>query len=187
MKLSEYAKKYSVTYKTAWNRFKAGKIPGAHLDDTYHVVIDEAHAIDYKECAVYCRVSSNKQKQDLQKQTERVKEFAIKNGYIIKIIVNEVASGVNDSRPKLHKLLKDQSWNTLIVEHKDRLTRFGFNYIKALLENNLKKVVIINEAEDDKTDLINDIVSVLYSFSARMYGKRRSSKSKVKKALRQLK
>lgn len=186
MKLSDYAKKHSVTYRTAWNRFKKNKIPGAYLDDTKHVIIDEAHSVDYSKCAIYCRVSTQKQKQDLENQLTRTKEFAIKNGYTIEKIVKEVASGVNDTRKHLTKLLQDQSWNTLIVEHQDRLTRFGFNYIKILLELNNKKIIVINKSEDEKHDLMEDMISVLYSFSARMYSKRKVSKTKVKKALQEL-
>lgn len=186
MKLSEYAKQHSVTYRTAWNRYKAGKIPGAYMDDTHHVVIDVTKSIDYSQCAIYCRVSSNKQKEDLISQSTRVKNWAITNGYTIKLLQTEIASGVNDSRPKLTKLLKDDSWNTLIVEHRDRLTRFGFNYIETLLSLHNRKIIVINEAADDKEDLVNDIVSILYSFSARMYGKRKSSRARASKALKVL-
>lgn len=186
MKLSDYAKKYSVTYRTAWNRFKAGKIPGAYLDETNHVVIDETKSIDYSKCAIYCRVSTNKQKQDLENQLTRVKNYAISNGYTIEKAIKEIASGVNDSRKKLTNLLQDDSWNTLIVEHQDRLTRFGFNYIKILLENNYKKIIVINKTEDEKHDLMSDMVSVLYSFAARMYSKRKISKQKIEKTIKEL-
>jgi len=74
---------------------------------------------------------------------ERVKNYAISNGFTINHIVKEVGSGVNDNRAKLIKLLNRADWNTLIVEHSDRLTRFGFNYIKVLLELNNKKVVVM--------------------------------------------
>lgn len=187
MKLSDYAKQHSITYRTAWNRFKQGKIHNAYKDETGSIVIDKTFDIDYKQCAIYCRVSSNKQKDDLERQSQRVKEYAIKSGYSINQIVKEIGSGVNDHRKKLIKLLESKGWNTLIIEHSDRLTRFGFNYLKVLLEQNSKKIVVINKAEDEKTELVQDIISILYSFSARMYGKRKSSRQKVEKALEQLK
>ncbi|MFW5800134.1 MAG: IS607 family transposase, partial [Spirochaetota bacterium] len=148
MKLSDYAKQHSITYRTAWNRFKKGKIPNAYKDKTGSIVINENYNIDYNQCAIYCRVSSNKQKNDLERQVDRVKEYAIKNGYVINQIVKEIGSGVNDHRKKLIKLLESKDWNTIIVEHSDRLTRFGFNYLKLLLEQNNKKIVVINKAED---------------------------------------
>jgi Predicted site-specific integrase-resolvase len=64
----------------------------------------------------------------------------------------------------------------LLVEHKGRLTRFGFNYIKSWLENTGRKVEVVNEADDDKTDLMQDLVSIIYSFSTRLYGLRRAKK-----------
>jgi len=86
----------------------------------------------------------------------------------------------------LLRILSKNDWGCLIVEHKDRLTRFGFNYIQALLEKEGKTIEIVNIAEDDKTDLIQDLVSIVYSFSARMYGLRRS-KRKTEKIIECLK
>jgi len=182
MKLSDYAKKYGVTYKTAWNRFKAGKIKGAYKDETGHIIVpDEKELeIDKNKVAIYARVSSNENKQNLDKQIERLKEYAIAKGYQIIHIVKEVGSGVNDKRPKLLDLLTKDDWGTLIVEHKDRLTRFGFNYIKTLLEKEGRKIEVVNLAEDDKTDLIQDLISVIYSFSARLYGLRRKNRKTEK-------
>lgn len=183
-KLSEYAKEQKVTYKTAWNRYKAGKIDGAYLDNTGHVIIPEKKDnIDYKQCAIYCRVSSHRQKDDLNRQVDRVKEYAICNGYQIVNITKEIASGINDNRKGLLKLLKCNSWNILIVEHKDRLTRIGFNYIDELLKLNNKKIIVINQSQDDRTELMNDMISILYSFSVRLYGNRRKKKSEIKKLI----
>ncbi len=188
MKLSDYAKKYGITYKTAWNRFKAGKIKGAYKDETGHIVVpDEKELlIDKNKVAIYARVSSNENKSNLEKQAERLKEYAIAKGYQIVHIVKEVGSGVNDNRPKLLKLLQKDDWGTLIVEHKDRLTRFGFNYIKTLVEKEGRQIEVVNLAEDDKTELIEDLIAVIYSFSARMYGLRRR-KRKTEKIIKCLK
>jgi len=185
--LRDYANSHCITYKTAWNRFKADKIPNAFKDVNGRVLIDETKSIDYNQAILYCRVSSNKQKDDLERQVERVKDFAISNGYVINRVIKEIGSGVNDQRRGLIKLLNDENWNTLIVEHSDRLTRFGFNYLKVLLERLNKKIIVINQTEGEKEDLMTDMISVLYSFSARMYGRRRSSKIKAKKALEDMK
>jgi putative resolvase len=186
MKLSEYAKLHNVTYRTAWEWFRTGKIKNAVKDEHNNIIINEISNINYNDVAIYCRVSSNKQKNDLERQCERVKNYAINNGFDIKEIVKEVGSGVNDNRKKLIYLLKKKSWNTLIVEHSDRLTRFGFNYLKILLELNNKKIIVINQCEDEKTDLMQDMISILYSFSARMYGKRKSSRKKAEDVLKKL-
>jgi len=99
--------------------------------------------------------------------------------------VKEIGSGLNDKRKKLEKVLKDDSWNVLIVEHKDRLTRFGFNYIETLLNNIGKEVITVNKQDDKQNDLMEDLVSIIYSFSARMYGLRRS-KRKAEKIIKEI-
>ena len=80
---------------------------------------------------------------------------------------------MNDNRPVLNKILQSDDWDVLVIENKDRLTRFGFNYINTLCETKGKKILVLNSSEDDKEDLMKDLISVIYSFSARMYGLRR--------------
>ena len=104
------------------------------------------------------------------------------NGFTVKHVVKEVGSGLNDNRKKLLKLLDNKSIGFIIVEHKDRLTRFGFNYIDTLLKSRGGKVVVINDIDNDKEDLVQDFISVITSFCARIYGKRRS-KRKTEKIL----
>lgn len=173
IKLSEYASNKSITYRTAWSHFKNGKIEGAYKDETGNILVPITNRFDYSKCICYSRVSSNSMKDNLIRQQNRLEEFASANGYEIIKSVKEIASGMNDNRPKLIKILMDDSWNTLIVEHKDRLTRFGFNYIKMLLESKGKRIIVINQTNEDKSDLMEDLVSIIYSFSARMYGLRR--------------
>lgn len=182
IKLSEYAKNRSITYRTAWTHFKESKIKGAFKDTNGNILVPIKNTKDYNNCACYSRVSSNEMRQNLDRQKKRIEEYAIKSGYVIKKSVKEIGSGMNDNRPKLISLLNDDSWNTLIVENKDRLTRFGFNYIKTLLKKADKKIIIINESSDDKTDLMSDLISIIYSFSARMYGlRRKKNKEDIKK------
>ena len=182
-KLSDYAKKFGVTYRTAWNRFNVGKIEGAYVDNTGHVCIPiiSVEKLMNKKAALYARVSSNGMKDNLDRQMERVMDFAIKNGYEIINSQKEIAFGLNDTRTKLTKILNQvDEWDVLIVENKDRLTRFGFNLIEKLLEMQGKKILVINHTEDnnEKKDLINDLVSIIYSFSARIYGLRRAKNKK---------
>jgi predicted site-specific integrase-resolvase len=80
---------------------------------------------------------------------------------------------MNDERPKLHKLLASRDFDVLLVEHKDRLTRFGFRWFEALCPFRLE---VVNIAEDKTTDLMEDLVAILTSFAARLYGQRRGRK-----------
>jgi len=184
-KLSDYAKENGVVYRTAWNRYKAGKIPNAHMDNTGHVVIDQISKYRMDTVALYARVSSSQNKGNLKKQIERLKNYASAKGYTIEVIEEEIGSGVNDNRRKLKRVLLSPKWGTLIVEHKDRLTRFGFNYIELLLNSVGRKIEVINVAEDEKSDLMQDLISVIYSFGAKLYGLRRT-KRKTEKIIKEL-
>jgi putative resolvase len=92
--------------------------------------------------------------------------------------VTEIASGLNDSRPKFLKLLADASMGTIIVEHKDRGTRFGWTYLTTLLEVQGRRIeaVFPNETQDD---LVSDFVSIITSMAARIYGRRGSRRKAV--------
>lgn len=172
IKLSDYARNKSITYKTAWNHYKKGLIDNAFLDETNHVLIPvKPHSNN--RVVIYARVSSNERKDSLINQQQRLEEFANLKGYEIVGSYKEIASGMNDNRPVLNKILNDNSWDILLIENKDRLTRFGFNYIQTLLSNQNKQLIIMNNSSDDNDDLMKDLVSVIYSFSARMYGLRR--------------
>ena len=108
-----------------------------------------------------------------------MRAYAAAKGYTVSKEVVEIASGLNDTRPKLEVILKDKSINLILVEHKDRLTRFGFNYIKVLLETSDRHIEVINNSTTSD-DIIEDFVSVITSFCARIYGKRRSKRNTEK-------
>ena len=100
-------------------------------------------------------------------------------------MVKEIASGVNDSRPQLLALLKDRQATRIVVEHKDRLTRFGFRYLETLLEIQGRTIEVVNVAENDKEVLMADLVAMVSSFTARLYGQRRA-KRKTKRIVQEL-
>ena len=173
MKLSDWAKKKGVSYKTAWRWFKQGFIKGYQMPTGTIIVEDETKKErEEVRCVIYARVSGRKN-ENLERQVQRLTEYAIAKGYKIVKVVKEIGSGVNDKRPKLVEILQSDDYDVLLIEHKDRLTRFGFNYIKVLLEKRGILVEVVNPAQDDKEDLLKDFVSIIYSFSARLYGLRR--------------
>lgn len=83
--------------------------------------------------AIYTRVSATENKDNLEGQAKRLTDCCAAKGYPVALVIKEVGSGVNDTRPKLLKLLTDSTVTLMVVEHKDRLTRFGFNYIEPQL------------------------------------------------------
>ena len=187
IKLSDYAKRFGVTYRTAWNRYKKGKFPDAIIDETNHICIPIKHFVSNEDStvAVYARVSSSENKSNLDSQTDRLVSYCMARGYKISKVVKEVGSGLNDERPKLDSLLKDRSVKIIVVEHKDRFSRFGLNYIQTLLSMDGRKIEIVNESSDDKEDLMQDFVSIVTSFCARLYGLR-GNRSRTEKLIQEL-
>lgn len=184
MKLSEYAEKEGIQYQAAHNRFTAGKIPGAYKDQygRIHIPDPNTEYIDENSCVIYARVSTPGQKEDLHRQSERLKNFAISRGYTIINTVEEVASGVKDDRKKLEKLLQSyDQWSVLIVEHRDRLTRVGFGYFEMFLGLLGKTVLVADESTDSDDGKTEDILHILYSYTASEYGKR-GAKNRALKA-----
>jgi putative resolvase len=181
IKLSEYAKINSITYKTAYLHWANGIITGKQLS-TGTILINDISENVVKEgrVATYARVSSSENKLNLDTQSDRLVSYANAKGYKVSKIVKEIGSGLNDNRPKLFDLLNDDSIDIILVEHKDRFSRFGLNYIKLLLEKQGRKLEIINEVNNDTEDLMEDFVSIITSFCARIYGKRRPKRNTEK-------
>ena len=185
MKLSDYAKKLGVTYRTAWNWYADGKIPNAIRAPSGSIIVleDKPDREDY--VVTYARVSSSENKNNLDAQSERLQQFCIANGWIIKENIKEIGSGVDDKRKKLERLLNNEKTTKIVVEHKDRLTRFGFNYLETLSDRIGCKIVVINTSDDDKDDLMQDLISIITSFTARYYGLRRG-KRKTEQIIKEL-
>ena len=172
MKLSQYARKHSLSYQTAWNHFKAGMIKGAYQLPSGTVVVPDNEEREGR-TVVYARVSSSMNRPNLASQSKRCVDFCAANGWVVDEVVEECASGVNDQRKKLLKILSDKSVTRIVVEHKDRLTRFGFNFIETMFNG---EIVVINRSDDDEEDIIKDFTSIITSFCARIYGNRRSKR-----------
>lgn len=186
MKLSKWAKKQGIGYQAAWNQFKAGKIQGAYQLSTGTIIVPD-NELETREDKIvtYARVSSSSQRNDLKRQEQSLINFCIARGWQVAKSYSEIGSGLNDKRPKLQKILADRSITKIVVEHKDRLARFGINYIELLLRLDAREIIIVNDIEDDESDLMQDFVSIITSFTARLYGKRRS-KRKTEKIIQEL-
>lgn len=192
IKASEYAKKMSLHIRTVYRYYHNGKIKGYQDKETGTIFIlnpfkNKREDNLENKVVLYARVSSNENKSNLDSQLERLRLFAIAKGYQVVKEIKEVGSGLNDNRSKLNYLLEKElkEFKILLVEHKDRLTRFGFNYIDILLKSHNKQIEVINLVDSDKEDLIQDFVSVITSFCARIYGQRRS-KRKTEKLIKEL-
>ena len=181
MRLREYATKLGVSYLTAYNHWKKGLIKGFQLETgTIIVEFEETKQSTHKRVVLYARVSSSENKDNLEAQLTRLRNFAIAKGYTIVKEIQEVGSGLNDKRRKLLAQLKLKDWDILLVEHKDRLARFGIELIETLLAQLDKKIEVINQAESQRADILQDLISIITSYSAKIYGLRRSKRQTEK-------
>ena len=134
---------------------------------------------------LYSRVSTRKQAEsgNLERQTQRLKDYVLTAGYDTFEVYEEIASGLNENRRQLRKLLKAiiaGKVNVVVVEYKDRLARFGYAYLELFCESHGARIEAIEEkaSDDENEELVKDLISVVTSFSARLYGRRGKRKAK---------
>ena len=133
-----------------------------------------------KKIVIYTRVSTSNQKDDLKNQVEFLKQYANAKGIIVDEVIEDYGSGLNYNRKKWNKLIDEcmtSDISTIIVTHKDRFIRFGFEWFERFLEKfNVKIVVVNNESLSPSEELVQDIISILHVFSCRIYGLRKYKK-----------
>ncbi len=170
-------------YQTAWKWFRDGTLPvPARQTATGTILVDVPRREEQTAgVALYARVSSSDQREDLDRQVGRLAAWATAQGLRVTGTVAEVGSGLNGSRGKLKRLLADRAVGTIVVEHRERLARFGVEYVEAALRAQGRRLVVIEEREVDD-DLVRDITEVLTSMCARLYG-RRSARRRAERAL----
>ena len=130
---------------------------------------------------VYTRVSSSDQREDLDRQVGRVVEWATQQGCRPDEIVKEIGSGLNGNRRQLRRIVADHTVRTTLVEHRERLCRFGFEYVEAALAAHGARILVMDD-DDLEDDLVRDVTEVMTSLCARLYG-RRSARRRAERAL----
>lgn len=175
MKLSSWAKNQGLAYGTALRWFHEGNLPMrseqlssgtilVHPNEDVNSKIDKTF--------IYARVSSSPKKSDLASQAELCEQYCAAKGWQVDKVFKEIASGMNDDRPKLNKVLQEKNVRVVCL-HKDRLTRFGFNYVTKLIAANGGVLEVINAEKTDEDDLLKDFIAIITSFCCRLYGARR--------------
>lgn len=189
MLVREWAAREGLNPQTVWKWCRTGKmpVPVEHTPSGMWLVHDpkyETPTPDGNEgrTVCYARVSSADQKDDLKRQADRLKAFAIGMGVEDPEVVVETGSGMNDRRRKLNRLLSDPTVTSIIVEHRDRLTRMNAGLVESALKAQGRRIIVVDDTELDD-DLARDMTEVLTSFCARLYG-RRAAKHKAEAALR---
>ena len=182
VKLSVWAKQQGIAYKTAHRMFQAGSLPVRSEQYSTGMIIVHPEVPATQRVVLYGRVSSADQKDDLRRQVERLRAFSASKGWQVSSEGTDIGSGLNGHRKGILKLLADKTATHIVVEHRDRLARFGAEMVAAALEANGRQIVVVN-ATEFKDDLVQDFVDVVTCLCARIYG-RRAAKNRAAKAIK---
>lgn len=194
--IGEFAKEIGKTPQTLRNWDKSNTLKPSHItkggtryysqDQLNHFL--NVNKVNHKPKKVigYCRVSSHKQKDDLERQVENVKTYLIAKGYSFEIIT-DIGSGINYNKKGLNQLI-DMITNSevekIVVLYKDRLLRFGFEIIENLCSKYETTIEIIDNTEKtEEQELVEDLIQIVTVFSCRLQGKRANKAKKMIKEL----
>ena len=181
--LTAWGRLYGFDKATTSRLHHSGKLPPELQieqlpNGRYYVVVSPEND---GRCVVYARVSSADQREDLDRQVGRVVEWATQQGCRPDEVVKEIGSGLNGNRRLLRRLVADHTVSMIVVEHRERLCRFGFEYVEAALAGRGARILVMEEGELED-DLVRDVTEVMTSLCARLYG-RRSAHRRAERAL----
>jgi putative resolvase len=182
--LTEWAHAQGIHVTTAYRWYREGTLPvPARKVGRLILVSPDTAAVPPAQggAGLYARVSSHDQKADLDRQVARLSAWAAQAGLPVVRVEAEVGSGMNGSRPKVRRLLADSGVSVVAVEHRDRLGRMNTELAEAALAAHRRRLVVLDESEVTE-DLVRDMIEVLTSFCARLYG-RRSARNRALKAV----
>jgi predicted site-specific integrase-resolvase len=182
MKLRDWADQQGIAYKSAWRMWKMGQLPiPAEQLPTATVIVHPPVALVEGGCAFYARVSSADQNNDLDRQLARLSEHGARNGLRVKEGIKEIGSGVNGHRRAMLRVLRNPAVHSIVVEHGDRVVRFGIEYLEAALAAQGRKLMVM-EPDERKDAMVGDLQEVIVSLCVRLYG-RGSAKDRAKRAI----
>ena len=171
--LHRYVKTGKIKYKV---------LPSGHYDYDEDSVYKLAGLTEERKTVIYGRVSTQKQKKDLENQITLITEFSNKNGYKISKVYKDIASGISFDRKDFKSMLDEiivHKIKTVIIKDKDRLTRVSFDMWKSLFEQFDCELIVVNDIDKNESiekEIFDDIISMLHCFSMRMYSSRRKKK-----------
>ncbi|NJE06942.1 IS607 family transposase [Thermococcus sp. M39] len=198
-KASEVAELLNYNKTTIIRWIKAGKIKGQKIGRDWRIPEDEVKRLlgekaEVTRAVLYARVSGRDQKEDLETQLKLLEQYAVGKGYQIVEEIKEIASGLNENRKGLKKLIKlarEKKFDVLIITYPDRLTRFGFKYLEELFSAyDVRIETVFTKDKTPKEELVEDLMTIITSFAGRLYGlrshKNRKFVQEFKKLLREV-
>lgn len=189
----EYRQKYRITPQHLYALRKSGKlITKPYLNGTSFLILDDREE-ETKDIALYCRVKST-QKEDLDRQERFLREYAISKGLNPTYVLKDIASGMNENRKGLNELIDlviNKKICKVIISHKDRLTRFGFDYFKSFFIKFGVEIEVVNldldSEESFQDELSEDLIAIIHHFSMHFYGSRKNQCKKLEESANSLK
>jgi putative resolvase len=183
--LTEWAHAQGIHVQTAYRWYREGTLPVPVQKVGRLILVSAGTAAEAARKAegagLYARVSSQDQKPGLDGQVARMSSWAAEAGLPVVRVEAEVGSGMDGSRAKVRRLLSDPAVTVVVVEHRDRLGRMNTELAEAALSAHNRRLVVLDDSEVTD-DLVRDMVEVLTSFCARLYG-RRSARNRALKAV----
>ena len=176
---------------TIYKYAKQGKIRTTKINDKHLIYNDDdVYAIagisPIRDIVIYARVSTSKQKKDLENQIETLKLFANSNGFVVNKIYKDIASGMSFDRQNFKDMLFDvieHKIKTVLISNKDRFSRVSFNMWKELFKSFNCDIIVMNDIlesnDNDDKEIFEDIISLIHCFAMKMYSKRRKNKLKL--------
>ncbi|EHP69062.1 DNA-binding protein, excisionase family [Metallosphaera yellowstonensis MK1] len=186
----------SISYSTLLRWIREGKIrvvttEGGKYRIPYSEVKKYLERREETRAVIYARVSSADRREDLERQVNYLTNYATAKGYKVVEVLKDVASGLNTGRKgllRLFKLVEGRSVDVVLITYKDRLTRFGFEYLEEFFSTMGVKIEVVfgEEPKDDAQELVEDLISIITSFAGKIYGMRSHKKTVLVQGVKKL-
>ena len=190
MKAKDVMKLLNICRSTIYNYSKDGSIKATLLNNGYYDYDEESVLKfikkDNRSNVIYARVSTYKQKNDLQTQINKIKKYCKDNDIIIDNVFSETSSGIDLDRTQFGELMNDvfnHKIKNIYISHRDRLTRLSFKTIETIFNKFNTKIIVINDNNNDNNDheIFEELISLMHIFSTTMYSNRRKNKINIYK------
>ena len=182
----QFREKYNISPQYLYALKKNGKVKTKPFLGSQVLILDPESSDSDKSVCIYARVSTPKQKTDLDNQIKFLRQYLVSKGLNPEYVYSDIASGMNEDRKGLNEMMSDiisGKISKVVISHKDRLTRFGFGYLKTIFSRYNTEIEIVN-LEDEKSfqdELSEDLIATIHQFSMKFYGKRKNKCSALER------
>ena len=182
----QFREKYNISPQYLYALKKNGKVKTKPFLGSQVLILDPESSDSDKSVCIYARVSTPKQKTDLENQIKFLRQYLVSKGLNPEYVYSDIASGMNEDRNGLNEMMNaiiSGKISKVVISHKDRLTRFGFGYLKTIFSRYNTEIEIVN-LEDEKSfqdELSEDLIATIHNFSMKFYGKRKNKCSELER------